>query len=144
MPVGHITHSSRFYPGPHARLRVSTYHATHGQTRSSGNTTKGVTSLDITISSRHADLSEALVATTRQKLNRLERLSRRLERAEVHFYMERNPRIADREVCEVWMDGHGQRLRCKVAAPDGFVAVDRAVSKLEHQLGKLKTRRMGR
>jgi ribosome-associated translation inhibitor RaiA len=42
------------------------------------------------------------------------------------------------------MGGHGQRLRCKVAAPDGFVAVDRAVSKLEHQLGKLKTRRMGR
>lgn len=109
-----------------------------------GGPTKGVTSLDITISSRHADLSEALVATTRQKLSRLERLSRRLERAEVHFYEERNPRIADREVCEVWMGGHGQRLRCKVAAPDGFVAVDRAVSKLEHQLGKLKTRRMGR
>jgi putative sigma-54 modulation protein len=100
--------------------------------------------LDITISSRHSDLSEALVAITRQKLSRLERLSRRIERAEVHFYEERNPRIADREVCEVWMDGHGQRLRCKVAASDGFVAVDRAVSKLEHQLGKLKTRRMGR
>ena len=133
----------RFFPSPHARLRVTTYHAITGN-RPYGDRTKGVTSLDITISSRHADLSEALVATTRQKLNRLERLSRRLERAEVHFYEERNPRIADREVCEVWMDGHGQRLRCKVAAADGFVAVDRAVTKLEHQLGKLKTRRMGR
>jgi putative sigma-54 modulation protein len=100
--------------------------------------------LDITISSRHADLSEALVATTREKLARLERLSGRLERAEVHFYEERNPRITDREVCEVWMNGRGQRVRCKVAAPDGFVAVDRAVSKLEHQLGKLKMRRTGR
>jgi ribosome-associated translation inhibitor RaiA len=38
------------------------------------------------------------------------------------------------------MDGHGQRLRCKVAAPDGFVAVDRAIEKLEHQMHKLKTR----
>jgi ribosomal subunit interface protein len=100
--------------------------------------------LDITISSRHTDISEALDATTREKLSRLERLSSRLERAEVHFYEERNPRITEREVCEVWMGGHGQRLRCKVSAPDGFVAVDRAVSKLEHQLGKLKTRRMGR
>jgi len=27
-----------------------------------------------------------------------------------------------------------------VAGPDGFVAVDRAVAKLEHQLHKLKTR----
>jgi putative sigma-54 modulation protein len=108
-----------------------------------GGPTKGVASLDITISSRHAELSEALVATTRQKISRLERLNGQLERAEVHFYEERNPRIADREVCEVWMDGRGQRLRCKVSAPDGFVAVDRAVSKLEHQLGKLKTRRTG-
>ena len=100
--------------------------------------------MDITISSRHAELSEALVATTRQKLTRLERLSPKLERAQVHFYAEQNPRITDREVCEVSMDGHGQRLRAKVAAADGFVAVDRAVSKLEHQLGKLKTKRSPR
>src|SRR3954470_23426047 len=58
----------------------------HGQPSPPRGPNKGVTSLDITISSRHADLSEALVATTRQKLSRLERLSRRLERAEVHFY----------------------------------------------------------
>ncbi len=96
--------------------------------------------VDITISSRHADLSEALVASTRQKIAKLERFGSTIERADVHFYEEQNPRITDREVCEVWMDGHGQRLGCKVSAPDGFVAVDRAVVKLEHQLHKLKTR----
>lgn len=98
-------------------------------------------SLDITISSRHADLSEALVATTRQKISRLSRLGNGFDRADVHFYEERNPRIADREVCEVWMNGSGRPVGCKVAAPDGFVAVDRAVVKLEHQLEKLKTRK---
>lgn len=97
--------------------------------------------MDITISSRHADLSDALVATTRQKISRLNRFGQDMERAEVHFSEERNPRITDREVCEVWLDGHGQHLRCKVTAPDGFVAVDRAVVKLEHQLHKLKTRK---
>lgn len=97
-------------------------------------------SLDITISSRHADLSEALVATTRQKISRLSRLGNGFDRAEVHFYEEQNPRIADREVCEVWMNGSGRPVGTKVAAPDGFVAVDRAVDKLEHQLLKLKTR----
>ena len=96
--------------------------------------------MDITISSRHADLSDALVATTKQKIGRLDRFGQGMERAEVHFSEERNPRIPDREICEVWMDGHGQRLRCKVSAPDGFVAVDRAVEKLEHQMHKLKTR----
>ena len=96
--------------------------------------------MDITISSRHALLSEALVASTRQKISRLGRFGSGMERAEVHFSEERNPRIADREVCEIWMDGHGSTVRCKVAGPDGFVAVDRAVEKLEHQLHKLKTK----
>ena len=98
-------------------------------------------SLDITISSRHADLSEALVATTRQKISRLSRLGNGFDRADVHFYEEQNPRIPDREVLEVWMNGSGRPVGCKVTAPDGFVAVDRAVVKLEHQLHKLKTRK---
>ena len=94
--------------------------------------------LDITISSRHADLSEALVATTRQKLTRLERLGTRMVRAEVHFYEEQNPRITEREVCEVWMDGHGDAVRCKVTGR-GSVAIDRAVTKLEHQSRRPRT-----
>lgn len=101
---------------------------------------EGVGSLEITISSRHTDLSDALVATTREKLSRLGRFGGGLERVAVHFYEEKNPRIADREICEVLMNGNGRQVRCKVAAPDGFVAVDRAVEKLEHQLHKLKTR----
>jgi len=97
--------------------------------------------LDITISSRHADLSEALVATTRTKLERLTRYGGGIDRAEVHFYEEQNPRrVMDREVCEVSMEGRGKHVRCKVSAPDGFVAVDRAVEKLEVQLHKLKKR----
>jgi putative sigma-54 modulation protein len=38
------------------------------------------------------------------------------------------------------MEGHGHFVRAKVAAHDRFVAVDRAVDKLEHQLHKLKTK----
>ena len=63
-----------------------------------------------------------------------------MTRAEVHFYEERNPRIIDREICEVFMDGNGQHIRCKVSAPDGFAAIEKAVTKLEHQLAKVKTR----
>src|SRR5260221_460936 len=43
-------------------------------------------------------------------------------------------------VREVTLHGHGHHVRCKVAAPDGFAAVDRAVEKLEHQLHKLKSK----
>src|SRR3569832_1342330 len=68
-----------------------------------------------------------------------------MDRAEVHFLEERNPRIADKkDVCEVTIEGHGHHVRTKVAAGDPFSAVDAAAQKLEHQLHKLKTKLVGR
>ena len=96
--------------------------------------------MEITISSRNLELSESLITTIRKKINRLGRLNGGMTRAEVVFYEEQNPRIIDREICEVFMDGHGHHIRCKVSAPDAFAAIDKAVTKLEHQLAKVKTR----
>jgi putative sigma-54 modulation protein len=77
---------------------------------------------------------------TEEKIGRLARFVDGLDFAEVHFSEHKNPRIADKEVCEVTIEGHGHHVRCKVAAPDGFQAVDKAYDKLEHQLHKLKTK----
>ncbi len=100
--------------------------------------------MEITVSSRHTEVSESLRAAAEEKIGRLSRFLEGMDRAEVHFFEERNPRISDKDVCEVTMVGHGHHVRTKVAAPDGFVAVDRAVEKLEHQLHKLKTRLLRR
>src|ERR1700716_1909764 len=67
-----------------------------------------------------------------------------MDRAEVHFSEEHTRKAADKEVCEVTLVGHGHHVRCKVSAPDGFAAVDKAVEKLEHQLHKLKTKLLRR
>jgi putative sigma-54 modulation protein len=75
-----------------------------------------------------------------EKIGRLARFVDGLDHAEVHFSEHKNPRIADKEVCEVTIEGHGHHVRCKVQAPDGFQAVDKAYEKLEHQLHKLKTK----
>jgi ribosomal subunit interface protein len=96
--------------------------------------------LDITISRRNLDLSASLEATVRRKLARLDRLNGGFDRAEVHFFEERNPRIADREICEVFLDGGGQHLQCKVAAADPVAALDKAVAKLEQQLARRVSR----
>lgn len=96
--------------------------------------------MDITVSARHMDISTALRAAAEDKIGRLSRFQDGIQRAEVHFSEERNPRISDKEVCEVTMDGGGHHLRCKVAAADPFAAIDLAVAKLEHQLHKLKTK----
>lgn len=96
--------------------------------------------MDVTISSRHTKVSEKLENVTREKIGRLDKYLEGLDRAKVHFSEHHNPRIADKEVLEVSLEGHGHHVRCKVAAPDGYRALDLAVAKLERQLRKLKTK----
>ena len=96
--------------------------------------------VEITVSSRHTEVSELLRASTVDKIGRLGRFLEGMDRAEVHFSEHQHRRMADKEVCEVTLVGHGHHVRCKVSAPDGFAAVDKAVEKLEHQLHKLKTK----
>jgi len=92
------------------------------------------------VSARHTDISPALRAAAEDKIGRLSRFLGGMDRAEVHFSEEHNPRISAKEVCEVSLEGHGHHVRCKAAAADGFAAVDLAVEKLEHQLYKLKSK----
>lgn len=96
--------------------------------------------MDVTVSRRHTEVSDNLRLIAEEKIGRLDRFVDGLEHAEVHFWEHKNPRVADKEVCEVTIAGQGHHVRCKVQAPDGFIAIDRACDKLEHQLHKLKTR----
>jgi len=96
--------------------------------------------VQVTVSRRHTEVSDALRVMAEEKIGRLDRFVEGLDYAEVHFSEHKNPRISDKEVCEVTIEGHGHHVRCKVQAPDGFQAVDKAYEKLEHQLHKLKTK----
>ncbi len=96
--------------------------------------------MDISVSSRNVEVAAALRAVTIDKIGRLGRFVDGMDRAEVLFSEERNPRIERRQVCEVTMQGHGRHVRARVAAADQFAAVDAAVAKLETQLHKLKSR----
>lgn len=100
--------------------------------------------MQITVSGRHTEVSPALRTATESKISRLQRILTQLDRAEVHYSEERNPRIAERELCEVALDGHGHHVRCKATGPDGFAALDAVVAKLEIQLQRLKTRQLPR
>ncbi len=96
--------------------------------------------MEVTVSARHTEVPERLRLLAEDKIGRLDRFVDGMERAEVHFSTHRNPRIAEPEMCEVTLEGHGHHVRAKVAAATGDVAVDKAVAKLEHQLSKLKTK----
>lgn len=100
--------------------------------------------MDITIRSRNLKVTDSLRDAVEHKVARLSRLLDGFDRAEVAFTEERNPRIADKEVCEVSVHGHGHCVRAKAAAGDTLTAVDRVVDKLEHQMEKLKGKLVGR
>jgi putative sigma-54 modulation protein len=96
--------------------------------------------MEVTVSARHTEVPERLRLSAEEKIGKLSRFVEGMDRAEVHFTTHRNPRIAEPELCEVTLEGHGHFVRAKTSGPDGYVAVDKAVAKLEHQLHKLKTK----
>jgi len=96
--------------------------------------------MQVSVSGRHMAVSDSLKEAASEKIGRLEKFLPGLDHAEVHFFEEKNPRIREKDICEVTLQGHGHHVRCKVAAPDGMQAVDLAYDKLEKQLSKLKTK----
>lgn len=100
--------------------------------------------MEIAVRGRNIEVSDVLRASVEEKVNRLGRFLDGMERAEVRFSEERNPRIADKEVCEVTMHGHGHVVRARAAASDAFAALDRVLDKLEHRMEKLKGKLVGR
>lgn len=96
--------------------------------------------LQIRVSARHTSVRDRDRDLIIEKIDRLAKFLPGMDSAHVHFSAERNPRIVDKEVCEVTLEGHGHHVRCTANGPDHLTAVDRAIAKLENKLHKLKTR----
>jgi putative sigma-54 modulation protein len=99
--------------------------------------------MDISVRARHVEVPQYVKEHAQERLSRLEKFLG-MDHAEVRFTEERNPRIADREICEVTLHGHGHVVRAKASATEICAAVDRAAGKLEHSLEKLKGKLVGR
>ena len=96
--------------------------------------------MQIKVSARHTEIATRDRDLIVDKVTRLGGKFLEMDRAEVHFTEERNPRISDKEVCEVTLEGHGHHVRAKASGPDHLTAIDRAIEKLENKLHKLKTK----
>jgi putative sigma-54 modulation protein len=96
--------------------------------------------MDVSISARHLQITPRLEEVVQEKIGGLDRFLAELDFAEVHFDEAQNPRIGEKETCEIVVSGHGHHLRCKVNARDPYSAVDQATLKLERQIRKLRTK----
>lgn len=100
--------------------------------------------MEIAVHGRHVAIPAKLRQVAEEKVGHLGKYLEGMERAEVRFYEERNPRIAEPVGCEVTIAGHGHVVRAKATGAEFTAALDRVVDKSAHQLTRLKKKLVGR
>jgi ribosomal subunit interface protein len=100
--------------------------------------------VDVAVLGRKDTVPDEVRAIAHAKVAKLGRLDPVLERAEVRLTEDRDAPAAGRRVCEVTMTGHGHTLRARAVSHDLLMAVDKVVDKLEHQVERVKGKRVGR
>lgn len=94
--------------------------------------------MQVVIRSRNLEVNDQLRSVVNEKITRLVKYLDGMDTAEVRFFEEKNPRIANSEVCEVTLHGHGHHVRAKASAVDPIAAIDLVIDKLAQQLTRLK------
>jgi ribosomal subunit interface protein len=100
--------------------------------------------METVVRGKNFKVPAALQQTTREKIAKFERLNLKTTRIEVDYSEIRNPRVADRELCEVTVHLKGHFVKAHAAAPDRTAALDLVIDKVEHQLTRLKDKKVGR
>ncbi|HZD64754.1 MAG TPA: HPF/RaiA family ribosome-associated protein, partial [Acidimicrobiales bacterium] len=67
--------------------------------------------MEVAIHGHNVEVPEDLRSLVAGKVTRLGRFLEGMDQAEVRFLRERNPRIADKEVCEITVSGQGRVVR---------------------------------
>ena len=101
--------------------------------------------MDIIFKGRHTGLQERFRRHATAKLAKIGKLDQKAIRIDVEVSQERNPRqSARRERVELTIRSRGPVIRAEAAADDRFVALDRAIAKLEARLRRACGRRKDR
>lgn len=100
--------------------------------------------MEITVHHRHCAVDPQLKSAAEEKFGKVERYLDGVERAEVSFGEEHNPRIAERCTCEVAVHRHGRVVRATAAAEAPLAALDRVLDKVVYRLTRLNKRLVGR
>jgi len=100
--------------------------------------------MDVVIRGKNVKVSEPLRTAATEHLAKLDRFANGFARAEVDFSEERNPRIADNQRCEVLVHVKGHLLKAHASAPEPFAALYAVCDKVEHQVKRLKDKRVDR
>lgn len=100
--------------------------------------------MDVVVRGVNVELPGRLQDITHEKLERLDRFTHDLERIEIDYSEIRNPRVAANQLCEATVRLRRHFVKAHASAAEALDALDRVIDKLEHQLVRLKEKRVGR
>lgn len=100
--------------------------------------------MEIVVRGKNVKVVPSLQETTREKLAKVERFSLKITRIEVDYSEIRNPRVHDKELCEVTVHLKGHFVKAHAAAADQLAALDLVIDKVGHQLTRLKDKKVDR
>ena len=100
--------------------------------------------MDVVIRGKNVKVSESLRSAAQEHLTKLDRYANGFARAEVDFSEERNPRISENQKCEVLVHVKGHLLKAHASASEPFAALYAVCDKVEHQVKRLKDKRVDR
>jgi ribosomal subunit interface protein len=100
--------------------------------------------MEIVVRSRNGAVTPRVRALADGKVARLARLAHDVSRVEVDFSELRNPRVAEPQQCEIIVHLKGHLVTAHASASEAVAALDLALDKVEHQVARIKEKRVAR
>lgn len=100
--------------------------------------------MEIVVRAKNTKVAPAVQKITREKLEKITRFGMEITRVEVDFSEIKNPRVHDCELCEVTVHVKGHFVKAHASSTDQLAALDLVIDKVEHQVTRLKERKVDR
>jgi len=100
--------------------------------------------MDIVVRGKNVDVPPRLRKLAREKVRKISKFTHDAGRVEVEFSELRNRRVADNQVCDVIVHLKRNFVKAHAAASEPAAALDLVVDKVEHQVARIKEKRVAR
>jgi putative sigma-54 modulation protein len=100
--------------------------------------------MDIVVRGKNRTVPARLQTITREKVGKIARFTHDAGRVEVDFSEVHTARASERQLCEITVHLKRRFLKAHAAAAEPEAALDLAIAKVEHQVARLKDKRVSR
>jgi putative sigma-54 modulation protein len=100
--------------------------------------------MDIVVRGKNVEVSPRLRKLARAKIRKISRFTHDAGRVEVDFSELRNRRVSDNQVCDVIVHLKRNFVKAHAAASEPAAALDLVLDKVEHQVSRIKEKRVTR